>query len=165
MSEATRTVRIVTNAEALFATARGAVAALSGWQISEPQSTEDLLARKPQPGDVILLDAWLRTENVYESCRRLTGKARCRIFIITDERNRLASELASFCGATGTIQRPLSGARLRSLLEATSGAARELPPDARGEEAGERALPERLVRDLVGKGAKRMIDALTDPET
>ncbi|HED65025.1 MAG TPA: diguanylate cyclase [Planctomycetes bacterium] len=165
MTESTRTVRIVTNDEALFASARGAVAALEGWHIAEPQTVEDLLASRPTPGDVILLDAWLRAENVYESCRRLTGKTKCRTFVVTDERNDFAPEIATFCGATGTLERPLSGEKLRALLEAEEGRERSLPEESRSEDGGERELPENLVRDLVGDGAGRLIDVLIDPET
>jgi diguanylate cyclase (GGDEF)-like protein len=165
MPEAKRTVRIVTSDEALLASARGAVAALEDWEIGDPQTVEDLLANRPEPGDVLLLDAWLRTENVYESCRRLTGKTRCRTYVVTDERNGLAGEIASFCGATSTIERPLSGEVLRELLEDEVGSHRSLPTDARDEEPMSRALPESLLRDLVGEGAHRLIDALTDPET
>src|SRR5262245_55892767 len=163
MPDPKRTVRIVTNDEALFATTRGAVAALEGWEIAEPQSVEELLARKLGPGDVILIDAWLRTENVYESCRRLTGKTRCRTYIVTDGRNGHAEEIAAFCGATGTLQRPISGERLRALIGEPALEKRVLPAEHRGQ--AEHALPERLLRDLVGEGAHRLIDALTDPET
>jgi len=165
MSEATRTVRIVTNDEALLASARGAVAALDGWEIGQPQTVEDLLAVGPEPGDVILIDAWLRSENVYESCRRLTGNAKCRTFVVTDDRNGYAAEIAAFCGATGTIERPLSGEDLRTVLETGDAPQRALPHESREEDAGQRALPENLLRDLVGEGANRLIDALTDPET
>ena len=164
MPEPKRTVRIVTNDEALFATTRGAVAALEGWELAQPQSVEELLAKKHALGDVILIDAWLRTENVYESCRRLTGKTRCRTYIVTDGRNGHAEEIAAFCGATGTLQRPISGERLRALLAEPSVEKRVLPTEQRGT-SSEHALPERLLRDLVGEGSHRLIDALTDPET
>ena len=165
MADGRKTVRIVTHDESLFASARGAVAALEGWEIAEPQSVEDLLAKKIPHGDVILLDAWLRTENVYESCRRLTGKTRCRTYVVVDGRNGFADEIAAFCGATGTIQRPLSGEALRELLELEQERSRELPTDHRGEDVQKHVLPERLLKDLVGEGAHRLIDALTDPET
>ncbi len=165
MPEPKRTVRIVTNDEALFATTRGAVAALDGWEIAEPQSVEELLAKKLSSRDVILLDAWLWAENVYESCRRLTGKTHCRTYIVTDGRNDHAEEIAAFCGATGTLQRPLSGERLRALLSEPSQEARTLASEQRGHGLSEHALPERLLRDLVGEGSHRLIDALTDSET
>jgi len=163
MPDPKRTVRIVTNDEALYATTRGAVAALEGWEFAEPQSIEDLLAHRVNPGDVILIDAWLRTENAYESCRRLTGKTRCRTYLVTDGRNGFADEIAAFCGATGTLQRPISGERLRALLAEAGPEKRVLPVEQRG--AVEHSLPERLLRDLVGEGSHRLIDALTDPET
>ncbi|HEX6886426.1 MAG TPA: GGDEF domain-containing protein [Planctomycetota bacterium] len=163
MPDPKRTVRIVTNDEALYATTRGAVAALEGWEFAEPQSVEDLLAHRVSPGDVILIDAWLRTENAYESCRRLTGKTRCRTYLVTDGRNGFAEEIAAFCGATGTLQRPISGERLRALLAEAGPEKRVLPAEQRG--AVEHSLPERLLRDLVGEGSHRLIDALTDPET
>lgn len=165
MPEPKRTVRIVTTDEALYATTRGAVAALEGWEISEPQSVEEVLAKRLGQEDVILIDAWLRTENVYESCRRLTGKTRCRTYIVTDGRNGFADEIAAFCGATGTLQRPISGERLRTLLGDANSQMRALPTELRGQSASEHALPERLLRDLVGDGSPRLIDALTDPET
>ena len=164
MSEGSRTVRIVTSDEALLASARGAVAGLEGWRIAEPQSTEDLLADLPNSGDVILLDAWLTTENVYESCRRMTGKVRCRIFVVTDDRNTSADALASFCGATGTMRRPLAGEALKQALAGIE-APRPLPHEDRGDTDSDRVLPERLLRDLAGEGANRIVDALTDPET
>ena len=163
MSEGSRTVRIVTQDEALLASARGAVAALDGWEIAEPQSVEDLLVSEPAPGDVILLDAWLRNENVYESCSRLAGKTRCRTWVVTGERNDLAGPIAAFCGATGVIERPLSGGQLRAILDIDS-TARELPEQTRGE-SEDRIPPERLLRDLAGDRATRLIDSLTDPET
>ncbi|MAB80812.1 MAG: hypothetical protein CMJ89_15800 [Planctomycetes bacterium] len=159
----TRTLRIVTTDEALFASARGAVASLDGWTVSEPQSVEDLLSEGTSGEDVILLDAWLQTENVYESCRRLTGKTGCRTYVVTDGRNALAEEIATFCGATGTVQRPLSGETLRSLFKVAE-AGRKLPQESRGENFG-RELPEGLLRDLVGEGSHRLIDATIDPET
>ncbi len=165
MPEAIRTVRIVTHDEALLASARGAVAALEGWQLSDPQTVEDLLARRPSEDDVILLDAWLRSENVYESCRRLVGRTKCRTYVVIDERNQHAVEIAAFCGATGTLERPLSGERLRRLLADEEAERKPLPEERRGGEEPGRELPERLLADLAGEGARRLIDALTDPET
>lgn len=162
MPEGQKTIRIVTTDEALLASARGAASSLEGWRIHEPQSVEDLIAHRPDPSDVVLLDAWLRTENVYESCRRLTGKVRARTYLVTDERNTLAEPIASFCGATGVIRRPLTAERLRQVVQ--SATPRALPTDERGE-GGDHPLPERLLHDLVGNGSHRLVDALIDPET
>ena len=107
---------------------------------------EDLLAGPLESGDVVLLDAWLRTENVYESCRRLTGRAHCPVYVVIDERNALGAEIAAFCGASGTLERPLSGEMLRNLVEGESSQARTLPEEAREEEGSEREAPENLLR-------------------
>ncbi len=162
MSQAARTIRIVTNDEALFASARGAVAGLEGWEMAEPQSVEDLLASPVGENDLIFLDAWLRTENAYESCRRLTGRTRCRIFLVVDDRNQFAETLAAFCGASGTVKRPLSGDLLQKLIAEDEGA-QKLAEDERGQ--ADHVLPERLLRDLSAEGTNRLIDALIDPET
>jgi len=165
MSEAKRNIRIVSNDEALLTSVRGSAASLKGWDMAEPQTVEDLVSGGAVPGDIILLDAWLRTENVYESCRRLTGKVKCRIYVVTDERNGLSDEIATFCGATGTLARPLSGEVLQELVESEANRRRSMPEDNRNAGGLERDLPESLLRDLIGDGAGRLIDALTDPET
>ena len=165
----THTIRIVTNDEALLQTLRAAVSTLDGWDLAEPQTVEDLLVEPPERGDLILLDAWMRTENVYESARRLTGKTRCRTYIVTDDRNEFADAIAAFCGATGTLARPLSSESLRGLVDGQL-EARALPSEGRGEEADERLLPEALLRGLGGEGqapsrASHLVEAITDPET
>jgi len=165
MSEAKRNIRIVSNDEALLTSVRGSAASLKGWDMAEPQTVEDLVSGGAVPGDIILLDAWLRTENVDESCRRLTGKVKCRIYVVTDERNGLSDEIATFCGATGTLARPLSGEVLQELVESEANRRRSMPEDNRNAGGLERDLPESLLRDLIGDGAGRLIDALTDPET
>ena len=165
MTEAKRTVRLVTSDEALLSSVRGAVSALQEWEIGEPQTVEDLMDGTVAVGDVILLDAWLRTENVYESCRRLTGRTGCRIYVVTDERNALAHEIAAFCGAAGTLERPLSGEVLRELLETDGVLHRSLPEESRQEDGSDREAPENLLRAIAGEGAPRLIDVLVDPET
>ena len=87
-----------------------------------------------------------------------------RTYVVVDGRNGFAEEIAAFCGATGIVQRPLSGEALRELLELEQERTRELPTDLRGDDS-KQFLPERLLKDLVGEGAHRLIDALTDPET
>ena len=164
MSNASQTVRLVTSDEALVATVRAAVAGLESWVLSDPQSVEDLAANPPERGDVILLDAWLRTENVYESCRRLSGRTRCRTYIVTDDRNAHAEGIAAFCGATGVVERPLSSERLRELLT-TPETIQPLPTEQRSDESQEKILPESLLRDLTSNSGGRLIDAITDPET
>ena len=72
MGDGLRTVRVVTTDEALLASARAAAGGLEGWELDPTASVEELLARPPAVGDVILLDGWMRGGSVYETCRRLT---------------------------------------------------------------------------------------------
>ncbi len=164
MSNAPQTVHLITSDEALIATVRAAVTGLEGWVLADPQTVEDILGNQPERGDVILLDAWLRTENVYESCRRLTGKTRCRSYIVTDDRNAHASGIAAFCGATGVIERPLSGESLRELLTMPESVL-PLAEEQRSTGSQDKSLPESLLRDLSSGSGGRLIDAITDPET
>src|SRR5262245_20322906 len=103
MGDGLRTVHVVTTDETLFASARAAVKALAGCEFSNPRTVDELLARAPARGDVILLDGDLRSTNVYEACRKLTGKTRSRTFVTVERGNRLAEPIARFCGATGVL--------------------------------------------------------------
>jgi len=163
MSDGTKSIRIVTTDEALLASARAASSGLKGWRLEDPLSAEDLLSSKVQSGDVILLDAWQRAENVYETCRRLTGKTRCRTYVVTDPDNKLAEPIALFCGATGTLRRPLSSDALRAVIERGSPRP-ELAAERRGERES-RDLPQEMLSDLVGERSSRLVDVLIDPET
>ncbi|MEM7308726.1 MAG: GGDEF domain-containing protein [Planctomycetota bacterium] len=163
MSEGSNSIRIVTTDEALLASTRAAVSGLEGWTLEEPLSVEEILGSNVPSGDVILLDAWQRSENVYESCRRLTGKTKCRTYVVTDLDNRLAEPIALFCGATGTLARPLSATALRNVIQ--HGAPRsELATERRDESQG-RDLPLSLMQALVGERSARLVDVLVDPET
>jgi len=113
MPEIKKSIRIVTSDEALLASVRAAVSGLKGWTLEEPLSIEALLKASVPSGDVILLDAWQRSENVYESCRRLAGKTKCRTYVVTDPDNALAEPIALFCGATGTLR---DESRVRSVM-------------------------------------------------
>jgi GGDEF domain-containing protein len=163
MPDGTKSIRIVTTDEALLASARAAVAGLKGWRLEEPLSVEGLLSSSITSGDVILLDAWQRSENVYETCRRLTGKTRCRTYVVTDPDNRLAEPIALFCGATGALARPLSADVLRAVIERGSPRP-ELAAERRGEREA-RDLPQAMLSDLVGARSSRLVDVMIDPET
>src|SRR5947207_556873 len=132
MRDGLRTIRVVTTDESLAASARAAAAALDGWEVATVATLQDLLSAPPAPGDVILLDTWLRAGNVYENCRRLTGKTRCRTYIVTEHDNFLAESIARFCGATGVMRRPLVPSKLREAFETTRGPRPALPAEGRG---------------------------------
>ena len=58
MSEAHRTIRLLTNDEALLASARAAAEGLDGWEVCHLSSSEELMSEPPEQGDLLLLDAW-----------------------------------------------------------------------------------------------------------
>ena len=165
MGEAKRTIHVVSRDEVLLASARAACSPIEGWELRLCEDSAALLADGPQRGDVILLDGWAQDpgENVYETCRRLTGVTRCRTVLVAGTDIRISEPIASFCGATGVLGRPLSTAAVRTLLEQTAPPA-ALPKDGRGEDE-EHLLPEALLRDLVGAESDTMVEAITDPET
>lgn len=167
MGDGLRTVRVVSTDESLVANARAACANLDGWEVDSIETVEALQQRPPVPGDVILLDAWLRGENVYETCRRLTGTLRCRMFVVTGVGNKLAEPIARFAGATGVLARPITRSALADALGASSGPRPALPTQQRSEApAAGRELPEALLVDIrSGERDQRLASAVCDPET
>jgi diguanylate cyclase (GGDEF)-like protein len=164
MGDGLRTVRVVTTDESLLASARAAVSALPGWELANPPRARELLEQPPAPGDVLLLDNGMRDVNVYELCRSLTGRTRCRTFVVVESGNNWAEPIAHFCGATGALQRPLTAADLRAVLERGEAPRQPGSSDDRGVERGP-VLPEQLLRDLTGAVDTHLVSALTDPET
>jgi len=164
MTDGLRTVRVVTGDESLLASARAAVKGLEGWEFSGLASAAELLAHTPVAGDVILLDGALSVENVYEACRRLAGRTRCRTFVVVEAGNALAEPIARFCGATGTLQRPLTASGLRAALERSAAPAPERP-ESRRDRPREPELPAALLKDLSGATDEGVVGAVTDPET
>lgn len=166
MADGLRTIRVLTTDESLQASAQAAVAPLDGWEVVQVPGESELLAEPPVAGDVLLVDSWLRGTNVYELTRRLTGRMRCRTFVVFEQGNEIAAPIARFCGATGTLNRPVTASSLRVALEASTGPPPALPQEARGEENGVFELPESLLKDITtGKRDEGLIDAVIDPET
>lgn len=177
MGDGLRTVRVVSTDESLVANARAACEALEGWEVDAVDTVEALQARPPVAGDIILLDAWLRGENVYETCRRLTGTLRCRMFVVTGVGNRLAEPIARFSGATGVLERPITRTALSEALGASTGPRPSLPSQQRSDApapapapgaapASSRELPEALLVDIrSGERDQRLASAVCDPET
>ena len=165
MPDGLRTIHLVSSDESLIVAARSAVKALGGYEFAGSKTSAQLIALPPVAGDVILLDAATREGNVYEICRSLLGKTRCRTFIAIEKDNRHAHGIAHFCGATGTLKKPLSAADLRRVLDASGAPRPELPAAARASESKEPVLPQQLLRDLSGAVDGSLVSALTDPET
>jgi diguanylate cyclase (GGDEF)-like protein len=165
MGDGLRTIRIVTTDESLLANVRAAASTLEGWGVAHAVSVDDLMRSTPALGDLVLLDGWLRSGNVYENCRRLTGNTRCRTYVVVEHDNRLAEPIARFCGATGVLNRPLVPSRLREALAPTSTPPAALPREHRGVHEETTSLPEKLLTDLAGEPGANLVSALTDPDT
>jgi diguanylate cyclase (GGDEF)-like protein len=167
MGDGLRSIHVVTTDESLLASARAAIAPIEGFEICHIPGEETLQESPPTQGDVLLLDAWMSGENIYEVCRRLAGKTRCRTFIVTGHGNDVAQSIAVFSGATGTLERPLTASALRKALNTNAGPAPALPSSGRSEEEVKAfGLPEALLTNLsTGEKDETLVEALIDPET
>jgi len=165
MGDGLRTIRVVTTDESLLANVHAAASNLEGWDVAHAVSVDDLMRSTPALGDLLLLDGWLRSGNVYENCRRLTGNTRCRTYVVVEHDNRLAEPIARFCGATGVLNRPLVPSRLREALAPTSTPPAALPREHRGVQEETTTFPEKLLTDLAGEPGQSLVSALTDPDT
>jgi len=166
MGDGLRTIRVVTTDMLLLGQARTAAEGLDGWDVVGVESIDALLDSRPTGGDVILIDKFLRGENVYEVCRSLTGRTSCRTFLVAEHDNHTGDAVARFCGATGVLHSPLSTSRLAEVLEQAAGPRPPLPSEGRGEEAESAELPEELLVNIAnGERNKDLVSALTDPET
>jgi len=163
MADGLRTVRVVTGDESLLASVRAAVRGLEGWEFGGIASTRELLEHPPVAGDLLLIDAHLAPENAYEACRKLAGRTRCRTFVVVETGNTLGDAIARFCGATGTLQLPMTASVLRSALERAAPAGER--PEARRDRPRESELPAALLRDLSGEADEGVVAAVTDHET
>ena len=81
MGDALRTIRIATQDQTVLSTARAALRRTG----EEPQgfAVQQVGAWRassgpPAPGDVLILDSWLKDGNVYEMLRHLAGRTKCR---------------------------------------------------------------------------------------
>jgi diguanylate cyclase (GGDEF)-like protein len=169
MGDGLRTIRVLTNDDALLASVRAAAADLAGtdyagWEVAQVSDQQALVDQPPVIGDLLMIDAWGRGDNVYEYCRRLTGRTKCRTFVVVEQGNDLAESIARFCGATGVMQRPVTRTSLSGVLAKHPGPAAPLPSEGRGD--GELELPEALLVDLTsGQRDDDLVFALIDPGT
>jgi len=167
MADGQRSIHLVTSDESLMSSARAASGPLEGWELVEARGVDELRANDPVPGDLILLDGWFgpEGENVYETCRRLTGTTRCRTYVVGGSDVDLAQPIALFCGATGVLTRPLTTAALRAAAASAQTPLPPLPSEARDRGRAEPVLPESLLKDLCGDSSTGIVSAITDPET
>jgi len=163
MGQRQASIRIVTSDEVLLNSASAAVGALEGWEFAGAASVDELVDGAGAPGDVILIDVHAGPENAFESLRRMTGTSRARLFLVGDGPETVAAPIASFCGASKVLNRPLSAADLRSAIEGAD-ARPTAVIDGRGE-TQTHALPQAMLEDLVGGTTQSILKALVDPET
>ncbi|MCA9001163.1 MAG: GGDEF domain-containing protein [Planctomycetes bacterium] len=165
MVDGLRTVWTLSNDEALVASARSAVASIEGWEVATFESPDELLAAPPVAGDVLIIDGWMRSQNVYEFCRGLSGRVKARTYIAVEMNNQMAPALARFAGAAGTLERPIQPGAMRKILERGGFGAPDAPKEQRGT-APASALPEALLADFrTGQSDARLIQATIDAET
>ena len=163
MAEGSRTIHVVTTDESLAHAAGLAVSEIDGWSLSTHASVEEFLATGPERTDVCLVDKWLRGSNFYEQLKDLCGQSAARTFVICDH-NDAGDSIARFCGAAGSISRPISVRKLEINLAHTTEPPAPLPSESRGE-GGDPVLPETLLTDISGQLDESLVSALIDPET
>lgn len=166
MGDGLRTIRVVSTDTLLLNQAKSAIEPIEGWEVAGVDSTEALLANPPMKGDVILIDKFLRGDNVYEVCRQLAGKTACRTYLVAEHENNVGDAIARFCGATGVLHSPLSTSRLAAVLEESAGPRPPLPQDFRDQPGEGPEFPESLLVSIAdGSRDDSLVGALTDPDT
>ena len=186
MGDALRSIRIATKDQSVLTTARAALSSaqgdgvLEGFEVQQVEAWRDLVEAPPAPGDVLVLDSWLKDGNVYEMLRHLAGRTKCRTYVLIEGENRVAEPIARFCGATGVIERPITRAKLQALLGESGGPRPALASEGRGAATAggpNFTFPETLLAELTGNGgsgeetgsaraeADAIMGALIDPVT
>ncbi|MEM9380340.1 MAG: GGDEF domain-containing protein [Planctomycetota bacterium] len=176
MGDGLRSIRIATLDDSVLASARAAVDSardqsgdeLSGWEVEHLAGRREIIENPPVQGDLLLIDAWLPTSgpadgNVYELLRQLSGRTKCRTFLLVEDENGFAEPIARFCGATGVLTRPLSASKLRNALGLSSGPRPSLASDGRGALQEGDQLPAALLEHLATSGALGDDAARTEP--
>ena len=161
MGDALRTIRIATQDQTVLSTARAALlaaqgeGALEGFAVQQVGAWRDLVEAPPAPGDVLILDSWLKDGNVYEMLRHLAGRTKCRTYVLIEGENRVAEPIARYCGATGVLDRPITRAKLQAALGESGGPRPALASEARSAGPTEGpgfTFPETLLAELTGNG-------------
>jgi len=88
MADGQSTVYVVSSDDSILASAHSATESSSEWRVAQVETQEELVERAPTSNDVLLVDAWSRGANVYEFCRALSGRTKCRTFIVVEHGNK-----------------------------------------------------------------------------
>lgn len=165
MGDGLRTIRVASTDTLLLNQAKTAAESLEGWEMVGVETIDDLLAAPPVKGDVILIDKFLRGDNVYDVLKRMAGKTACRIYLVAEHASDAGDGVARFCGATGVLHTPVTPSALATALGESAGPRAPLPTDLR-ESEGQPQLPEALLVSIAdSKPDVSLVSALTDPDT
>lgn len=165
MGDGLRTIRVASTDTLLLNQAKNAAESLEGWEMVGVDTVDELLAAPPVKGDVILIDKFLRGDNVYDVMKRMAGKTACRLYLVAEHDSDAGDGVARFCGATGVLHTPLTPSALATALGESAGPRAPLPTDLR-ETEGEVQLPEALLVSIAdSKPDASLVSALTDPDT
>ena len=165
MGDGLRTIRVASTDTLLLNQAKTAAESLEGWEMVGVETIGDLLAAPPMKGDVILIDKFLRGDNVYDVMKRMAGKTACRIYLVAEHASDAGDGVARFCGATGVLHTPLTPSALATALGESAGPRAPLPTDLR-ETTEQVQLPEALLVSIAdSKPDVSLVSALTDPDT
>ncbi|MEE2939619.1 MAG: GGDEF domain-containing protein [Planctomycetota bacterium] len=174
MGDALRSIRIATQDQSVLSTARAALSAaqgagaLEGFAVQQVGAWRDLVEAPPAPGDVLVLDSWLKDGNVYEMLRRLAGRTKCRTYVLIEGQNHVSEPIARFCGATGVLERPITRAKLEGVLGESGGPRPALASEGRGAATAEGpafTFPETLLAELTGTASSGEESAPAREET
>ena len=144
---------VVSAAEAAIAASdpQAAEDLLEGWEIEQIESVRELVNAPPAPGDILVVDAWLKDRNVYELLRQLAGRTKCRTYVLVEGGNQVAEPIARFCGATGVIERPINASKLRAAFDLGPVQRPKAAVESRGAgDGGEFTLPAALLAEIAG---------------
>lgn len=157
-----RRVWVISSDPQLFDECARAVAEVDGWVASGPHPLEEVL-EMPSSSGIAVVDG-TTSDTAYDACRRLALAGAPRSVLVLPEANEIAEPIARFCGARGVISRGFEAAELSELIAAEERFAAPRESEAEVVPQLPRALLEALASEQPD-GSRRMIEALSDPET
>ena len=117
--------------------------------MQQVEAWRDLIEAPPAPGDVLVLDSWLKDGNVYEMLRHLAGRTKCRTYVLIEGETRSPSPCRR--GATGDRASARAPSAKRALGESATAPASSHPKPGRGSTPdAELHVPRATPRALTG---------------
>ncbi|MEO0651881.1 MAG: GGDEF domain-containing protein [Planctomycetota bacterium] len=156
-------VWVVSDNPQLFDECARAVAEVEGWVATGPHPLSAVL-EQPAASGIAVIDGQLGDGAAYEASRRLALAGAPRSVLVLSGPNEVVEPIARFCGARGVLQVGFEAAELAELIAEEERFAAPRGPETEQAPQLPRALLEDLVREQPS-GSRRMIEALSDPET